>query len=233
VYVAVGDVTGDGVAEIVTGTGFGGGPLVRVFNQFGTDLGAFFAYDENFRGGVRVAIGDTNGDGVGEVITAAGPGGGPHVLVWDFATLTTVESYFPLSPDYNGGLYVAAGDMDGDGRAEIVTAPAGSGSSQFQVRRSNGTIAPLGAPGTGPTVTAGLLSAVSPGAPAATGSPSGFEVGTRLAMTDADGSGKAQLLTAPAAGSTPRVRAFTLDPFQETFNVVALDGTFTGGIFVG
>jgi hypothetical protein len=234
VYVAVGDVTGDGVDEIITGTGFGGGPLVRVFNQFGIDQGAFFAYDENFRGGVRVAVGDTNGDGIGDIVTAAGPGGGPHVKVWDFATFNTIDSYFALSPDYTGGIYVAAGDMDGDGRAEIAAAPGGFGAPQVEIRRSSdGTLVPLSVFDVGPIAAPGPLPSVNPGVLSATGSPSQFESGIRVAMVQADASGKEQLLAARGPGFPARVRAYSLDPFQETFNVVALDGEFDGGIFVG
>jgi hypothetical protein len=67
----------------------------------------------------------------------------------------------------------------------------------------------------------------------ATGSPSQFEAGIRVAMTEVDGSGKAQLLAARGPGFPARVHAYSLDPFQESFNVVALDGEFSGGIFVG
>ncbi|MEO0069618.1 MAG: CARDB domain-containing protein, partial [candidate division WOR-3 bacterium] len=43
----------------------------------------FFAYDENFKGGVRVAAGDIDKDGWEEIICGAGQGGGPHVRVFE------------------------------------------------------------------------------------------------------------------------------------------------------
>ena len=49
---------GDGVAQIVTGAGAGGGPHVRVFTGAGADTGiGFFAYGSGFTGGVTVAAG--------------------------------------------------------------------------------------------------------------------------------------------------------------------------------
>jgi hypothetical protein len=233
VYLAVGDVTGDGVAEIVTGTGFGGGPLVRVFNQFGIDLGAFFPYDENFRGGVRVAVGDVTGDGIGEIITAPGAGGGPHVRVFEFPTLNPVDEFFALDGDYRGGLYVAAGDMDADGRAEIAVGPSVFETPQIRIRRSNGEFVSLSVFDIGPIASPGPLPAVDPGVLTAVGSPTKQDVGIRLAMIDDADSGRSQVLAARGPGFPARVHAYTIDPFRETFNVVALDGAFDGGIFVG
>ena len=59
----------------------------------------FFAYHPLFSGGVSVATGDLDGDGVAEVITGAGPGGGPHVRVWRIAggTATEVFGFFAYS----------------------------------------------------------------------------------------------------------------------------------------
>ena len=84
VDVAAADLTGDGVAEIITGAGPGGGPHVRAFSLAGgvvTEVASFYAYDPAFTGGVYVAAADLTGDGVAEIITGAGPSGGPHVRV--------------------------------------------------------------------------------------------------------------------------------------------------------
>jgi hypothetical protein len=91
VSVAAGDVTGDGVADIITAAGPGGGPHVRAFSLPGgtpTQVASFFAYDPGFPGGVHVAAADLTGDRVAEIITGAGPGGGPHVLVFDVSGVT-------------------------------------------------------------------------------------------------------------------------------------------------
>ncbi len=54
-YVASGDTDSDGFDEIIAGAGKTGGPHVRVFNKNGGLEFHFFAYNENFRGGVRVS----------------------------------------------------------------------------------------------------------------------------------------------------------------------------------
>src|SRR5690606_41543600 len=57
-----------------------GGPHVRAMDMpLLNPAMSFFSYAPNFTGGVRVASGDVNGDGQEDIITGAGPGGGPHI----------------------------------------------------------------------------------------------------------------------------------------------------------
>ena len=122
VNLAVGDLEGDGSVEIVTGTEEGGGPHIRVFNSNGVLINpGFFPYHESFRGGVRVAIGDLNGDGTQEIVCAAGDGGGPHIRVTNKHGKVINPGFFAYDEMYRGGAYVAAGDVNGDGVDEIIT----------------------------------------------------------------------------------------------------------------
>ena len=141
VYVAAGDVNGDGIDDIITGADMGGGPQVKVFDGASLlagkvkTLDSFFAYGGGFTGGVRVAAGDVNDDGFADIITGAGPGGGPNVRVYSVATgmPTMIRNFNAYTSSFSGGVYVAAGDVNGDGFADIVTGPGSGGGPRVEV----------------------------------------------------------------------------------------------------
>jgi hypothetical protein len=210
--VAVADVTGDGRADVVLGTGPGGGPRVTVFDgATGVAVRDFFAYDPGFRGGVNVAAGDVTGDGKAEIITAAGRGGGPQVRVFDGAGGGELRSFFAADPGFTGGVSVAAADVTGDGRADVVTG-SGVGTAP-DVRVYDG---PTGA----------QLRGFAPYTASFTG-------GVSVAAVDLTGDGIADVVTAPGPGGGPQVRVYDGPTGAAAKSFFAYVSTYQGGVTTG
>jgi hypothetical protein len=121
VNVAAGDVNGDGVADIVTGTGRGVQADVRVFSGRDLSLLRDFIPYANFAGGVYVAAGDLNNDGFADIVTGTGPGTLPNVRVFNGADNALLTSFFAYDPAFQSGVRVGVGDYHGNGQLDILT----------------------------------------------------------------------------------------------------------------
>jgi hypothetical protein len=141
INISIGDIEDDGSVEIVTGTENGGGPHIRVFNAEGTLINpGFFAYADAFRGGVNVAIGDLNADGIKEIICGAGFGGGPHVRVFKKDGTLINPGFFAYDENFRGGVNVSVADTNGDGIDDIVTGPGLGGSPIARIYDRDGNL---------------------------------------------------------------------------------------------
>lgn len=83
-------------------------PQIKIFSSLGILKNQFLAYDKKFTGGVNLASGDINGDGVDELITGAGQGGGPHVRIFR-GTGGLLGQFMAYDPKFRGGVKVSAG----------------------------------------------------------------------------------------------------------------------------
>lgn len=183
VRVATGDVNGDGQPDLIVTPSNGGGPVVKVYNgKDGGELATFYAYDPSFRGGVDVATGDLDGDGKAEVIVGAGVGGGPQVSIFNGVTGVSLGTGFAYDSSLRSGVNVAAGDLDGDGKAEIITGSGSGGGPHVKVFRLGGSTNPLQE-----------VSGFFAFAPSFTG-------GVNVASGDLDGDGKAEIVVGAGVG---------------------------------
>lgn len=122
------------VVAIPEPAGKGSKPLVRVFDAETKEFKfEFLAYEANYEGGVSVAVGDVNEDGLPDIVTAPGRLHAPEVRVFDGTPQSgltgsriaglTIPAASTYGATYSWGVNVAVGDVNGDGGNDIVTAP--------------------------------------------------------------------------------------------------------------
>jgi FG-GAP-like repeat len=122
-----------------------------------------------------------------------------------------LQSFVVFNSAFRGGVFVGAGDVNGDGAADIVVG-AGAGMSP-QVATFN-------------PVTGAISRSF-------TAYAANFTGGVRVAVHDADGDGHADIVTGPGQGGGPHVRLFNGETEQDMHDLMAFDAGFRGGVFVG
>ena len=234
-YVSTGDLNRDGYEDYVFSADVGGGPRVKVVSgKTGATLQDFFGIEDvAFRGGARTAVGDVNGDGVPDLIVAAGVGGGPRVAVYDGTSVTgnratprrLVGDFFAFEQTLRNGAYVAAGDVTGDGSADLVLGGGPGGGPRVRVLN-------------GAELAAGKQTVVSD----FFAGPTTDRGGVKVAVKEVDETagvtgGKGDIVTASGAGDGSRVTVYLgsqlragAPPAARGFDDLA---GFRGGVFVG
>ncbi|MFA5022262.1 MAG: S8 family serine peptidase [Patescibacteria group bacterium] len=187
INVAACDVNGDNIDEVITAAGVGGGPHIRIFDINGHLLFQFFAYEKNFRGGANVACGDVNGDNIAEIVTAKGKGSLPEVKIFG-ASGNLVNKFLAYDKSFTGGVKVALGDVNRDGKDEVIT---GNGVGN----------------GIGPLVKVFWPSGVEISKFFAFNKNS--DIGVNVACGDIHGDGQPEIFVTSEQTSSPVVRIFT------------------------
>jgi hypothetical protein len=179
----------------------------------------------NFRGPTQVALGDMTGDHKAELVVSGRYANGSRQFGFRGTSLRpgltpgSVFTAFTLGGAYLNGLYLALGDANGDGRADLVL---GSGVS------ATPTVRVYSGP---PLVQSNTRTLIANFTPAGSSSTNGV----RVAVRDIDGDGRLDILTSsgelvsafrggsglPASGLPPLVFAF--DP----------DTLLNGGVWIG
>ena len=264
------DIDGDGTYEVVVIAGAGLSSQVRVFEQDGTLVDDFYAYDSSYRGGLTFALGDINGNGQDDIIVGparalplnvraytwagskfklldwewfggkdnkgiahlttgdfdgdgdyeiAGTNGGATIHVYDFTAkgfskLGRGKKNIRFVPfDSNARVNVLAADINGDGDDELITSILAEGSSYVRVFQWDGK-------------KFSFMAAFLPYAKE-------IKAGVNVAAGDFNGDGRADIAVAPKATAGPNVRIYTWNE-KKRFTLLngglVFDAGFLGGV---
>ena len=102
--------------------------------------GEILPYGPSVRVETNVAKGSLDVDPELEVVSGAGPGGGPHVKVFNPENSFTGREFYAYDSSFMGGVDVAAGDINGDGKDEIITGAGKGGGPHVKAFDSSGAV---------------------------------------------------------------------------------------------
>ncbi|MDD5039817.1 MAG: L,D-transpeptidase [Patescibacteria group bacterium] len=262
--IAVCDLEGDGVTEIIVGAGPNGGPQVRILSHEGIPkfTPGFFAYEINFRGGVNVACGDLDGNGTAEIITAPMSKGGPHIRIFNrYGIPIFTPGFFAYDTNMKGGVNLAVGDIDGGGIPEIITAPAAGDEPRVNIFNRYGIKLPFDVYPFHPDFSGGvsiatanvdddymdelilgvhsqdvgLVKVINVGASEPPigefkAFPDDYKQGVNVTSGDLDQDGYDEIIVAANSGGGPHVKAFKLNGTPLSSGFFSYENEFRGGV---
>lgn len=160
-------------------------PDVRILDQDGNVITVFVPFTDPDALIGSVTTHDLGHDGVAEILVGAGEDSDPNIFVFrqDGSLIGSFQAY---ETSYRGGVNVAACDVNGDGSAEIITAPIWNGGPHVRIFNSMGK-----------ELTPGFFAF-----------DSSFTGGINLACGDLDGDHVDEIVVGASAGGGPHVKVF-------------------------
>ena len=137
-------------------------------------------------GGVRVARADINGDGTPDLLAVTGPGSPALLRVFDGKTNSVLYTR-PIFEGFRGGAFVVSGDLNSDGKADIVVTPDQGGGPRVSILN-----------GPDGTVLANFFAIEDPD----------FRGGARATLGDVNGDGFTDIVVSAGFGGGPRVAGY-------------------------
>jgi hypothetical protein len=193
-----------------TSTGSVPGTTVNIYPTSTTTPSLVLVPFANWQGEVRIARADINADGNLETIATMGEGGLPILRVFDGVTGAQTMEIQVYDRAFNGGIFVAVGDLGNDGILDFVTGAGQGGGPHVKIFNAI----------TGAETSSFMAYDIN------------FRGGVSVAVGDIDGSGFAAIVTGAGQGGGPHVKVFNGTDHSLIKQFMAYASNFLGGVYV-
>jgi hypothetical protein len=124
--VAIGDLNGDKLMEIYVAPSDGYPAPIKVYTRHGRPMKRdWYPFGENYAGGYSLAVANVDSGKKSELLIGAGVGVEPKVYLYDYQ-FSPIANWLAFEKSFRGGVNVTGGDVNGDGKDEVIIG-AGSG----------------------------------------------------------------------------------------------------------
>lgn len=208
ISLAVGDVDGDGLEEIVVGAGRGGTPQIRIFDDKGRTKfnNGFWGEDVGYTNGLEIALGDINNDNRKEIIVASAKNKKNIIKFFDYNGKEIEKSFsFNVVDDFVPA-EIASIDYNQDGTSEILVGASSGNDGSVKIFDKSGT----------------MLNEFN--------AYKNFIGGVNIATGKIDG--QTVIVTGAGYGGGPHIRFFSLDGTKLVNELFSHNKKFLGGVNV-
>ena len=228
--VAFANVTNDLTPNLITASGPGAANTVTVTSNnvsTGSTTLIFSPFEATFTGGVFVTSADLDGDGKAEVVVTPDQGGGPIVAVYSGAKLAQgltgdaaqLTRFFGIDdPAFRGGARASVGDVNGDGRPDLVVTAGFGGGPRVAVFDGKSVLTPPAA-GQSPPKLVGDFFVFE----------QSLRNGVFVGVGDVNADGFADIVVGGGPGGGPRVQAISGKDLVAAGNKQTVVGNFFAG----
>ncbi|MFA5061991.1 MAG: putative glycoside hydrolase [Patescibacteria group bacterium] len=97
------------------------GGKVQLYTYYGANLiDNVYPLGKKYQGGFSAAIGNVDGTGKGNIVLGTGTGVQAQILIYDSNLKKVKKSFYIENKNYKKGIKIAVGDINGDGKDEVV-----------------------------------------------------------------------------------------------------------------
>ncbi len=122
IVISAGNIDGEKKDEIVISFGQGVATSLRIINDKGKLIGAFYPYGKDYQGGVELKVGNLNGrkdNNKDEIVIVPKAGKQAQVKIFDNYG-QVINSFNAYNKNWLGGVNLELGDINNDGVKEVI-----------------------------------------------------------------------------------------------------------------